>query len=470
MSGTFTIGEKKVRPGTYYRYENVGGVETVGAINGIGAALFRASWGPLNKVFDMDITMQNNIDDYYGSAATVKILKEMFNGGTTTIRAVRIGDDDGTSSSITLKNSTDADALTITAAYPGDRAFTVSIRTSLISDNRECVIYEGTTIFEKIVFTPGDGEIDNLIAAFVASDNFIAKKAENATGTLKLITQQTMTVGKNPTVTTESYDNGTNALERVKWNCMICDSDDVAVHTLLQSFIEQSYQTGHLGMGCVAGVTSKTFEERAAIAAAYNDEKMVYVLNGWIASDGTIFAGYLAAARIGGMVAAFEANTSLTHDVITNAVSLTEALTNSEIIKAEQKGCVVLTLNDDDQVWIDSAINTLITCDDTQDEGWKKIRRTKTRFELMDRVDSTTDKLVGKVNNDTDGRQTIMAAAQKVIGAMVGEKKILDGSTIYEDEANPAEGDSAWFKLAIDDIDSAEKIYMTYQFRFSQNS
>ena len=97
----------------------------------------------------------------------------------------------------------------------------------------------------------------------------------------------------------------------------------------------------------------------------------------------------------------------------------------------------------------------------------RRIRRTKTRFELMDRVDSTCEKLVGNVNNDTDGRQTIMATAQKVINAMIEEKKLMRGSTVYEDPGNPAEGDSAWFKLAIDDIDSAEKIYLTYQFRFA---
>ncbi|WP_288311858.1 phage tail sheath subtilisin-like domain-containing protein [uncultured Selenomonas sp.] len=205
-------------------------------------------------------------------------------------------------------------------------------------------------------------------------------------------------------------------------------------------------------------------------AASYNDEKIVYVLNGWVGSDDTRYDGWPAAARIGGMVAAFESNTSITHNVITNAVKLTEPLTNGEVIKAEGKGCLVLTMNDDDQVWIDSAINTLVTPDATMDEGWKKIRRTKTRFELMDRVDSSCEKLVGNVNNDTDGRQTIMATAQKVINEMVGEKKLMLGSTVYEDPDNPAQGDSAWFKLAIDDIDSAEKIYLTYQFRFAADT
>lgn len=466
MSGIFSIGEKKVRPGVYYRRENSGGVETVGATNGIAAVLFQANWGSLNEEFDMDVTMQNSISDYYGTADTVSAIKEAFKGGATTVRAVRIGSDDGKPSSIELKNAT-APAVTITAAHPGDRSFTVSVRTDLVTEDRQLVIYDGTDIFEQFSFTPGEKEPENLVAAMAQSRNFIAKAVSGVKGPLASVTQQPMTGGKNPTIKAASYEKGTDILERYKWNCIVADTDDSAVQLLLQNFVVQSYQTGHLGFASLAGKSSQPLLERMTQAASFNDEKIVYTLNGWVGSDGTKYEGWRAAARIGGMIAAFEANTSLTHNVIANAVSLTEPLTNGEIIKAETKGCLVLTQSDSEQVWIDSAINTLVTPDATMDEGWKKIRRTKTRFELMDRIDSTCEKLVGNVNNDTDGRQTIMAAAQKVIHAMVAEKKLLSGSTVYEDPGNPAEGDSAWFKLAIDDIDSAEKIYLTYQFRFA---
>ena len=469
MSGMFSIGEKKVRPGVYYRRENSGGVETVGATNGVAAVLFQADWGALNEEFDMDVTMQNSVADYYGTADTVAAIKEAFKGGATTVRAVRIGGDDGKPSSIELKNTGEsaATAVTITAAHPGTRAFTVSVRTNLITDNRQVIIHDGTEIFEQFSFAPGENEPENLVAAMVQSKNFVAKAVSNVKGPLAAVTQQPMTGGQNPTVNTASYEKGTDILERYKWNCIAADTDDSAVQLLLQNFVVQSYQTGHLGFASLAGKSTQSLTERMTQAASFNDEKIVYTLNGWVGSDGTKYEGWRAAARICGMIAAVDANTSLTHNVIAGAVSLTEPLTNGEIIKAETKGCLVLTLNDSDQVWIDSAINTLVTPDATMDEGWKKIRRTKTRFELMDRVDSTCEKLVGNVNNDTDGRQTIMAAAQKVINAMIEEKKLMRGSTVYEDPANPAEGDSAWFKLAIDDIDSAEKIYLTYQFRFA---
>lgn len=469
MSGIFSIGEKKIRPGVYYRRENIGGVDTAGAINGVAAAIFTSNWGPLNEVFELDVTMQNNLADYYGSGKGVAVLRELFKGGATTIRAVRVGDADGAAASVTLQDATGTDALALTAMYPGKRDFAVSVRTDLATGKRKLIVYDGTEIFEQFTFEAGANEIDGAVAAAKGSKNFIATATGGGSGALKDVTQVAMAGGADPTVTASSYENGTDALERYKWNCVCADSDDTAIQYLLQSFVVLSYQTGHLGMASLAGTRKQTLDERFTFAASLNDEKVNYLPCGWADGQGNEREGYLAAARLAGMVAAFECNTSLTHNVISGAVRLLEPLTNGEITKGETKGCVMLSMNDDGQVWIDSAINTLVTPDATMDEGWKKIRRTKTRFELMDRVDSTCEKLVGNVNNDPDGRHTIMGAASKVLGAMAAEKKLLSGN-VYEDPGNPAAGDSCWFKLQADDIDSAEKIYLTYQFRFSPES
>lgn len=473
MSGTFTIGEKKVRPGTYFRRENAGGAEVVGATNGIVAAVFQSNWGPLNKEFDMDKTMPNNIKDYYGTGSGAEIIRQAFLGGAVTVRAVRVGSGDGAEQTVTLKTSGDspADAVKLMTAYPTDRAFTVSVRTNLITDQRQLVIYDGTEVFEEFAFDAGTNEAENLVAAVKESKNFVAKLVtEGITGTLADITQKAMEGGKNPSVTAESYSKGTDVLERYKWNVLIADTDDTAIHTLLQSFAQTSYDTGHLGMICIGGLHTQDFDERIKLAASYNDEKVCYVLSGWKGSDGAEYDGYKAAARIGGMIAYQPTNSGLTHTVIKNATELLEPLTNGEIIKAEQKGCIVLTLNDDDQIWIDNAINTLVTPDAEQDEGWKKIRRTKCRFELMDRINSTIDKYVGKVNNDSNGRATIIATGQKVLNEMIGENKLFPGATMTESTVYAPEGDSCWFDINADDIDSAEHIYIAYRYRFSQNS
>ena len=464
MAGTFLLGEKKIRPGTYYRREKRG-VALEGATNGYCAALYAGNWGELNRVVDLDPTMINNLEDYVGDAAD--FFREIFIGGATTVRAVRVGGDDGLSSEITLLDTNSVTAVKISAKYAGDREFSVSIRENLITDQKQCIIYDGTDIFTSFEFAAGGDEAQALCDAMKNNRWFVAQYITS--GELAPIAQMGMTGGTNPTVTVKSYSNGTNILERYRWNCIVADTNNSSVTAILIAFVRQSYETGHLGFTCIGGLSSDTLETRMTSAAAVNDEKVVYVLSGWRDIYGKEYEGWKAAARIGGMIAGCESNTSLTHDVIKDAAELLEALTNGEIIRAEQRGCFVLSLNDEDQVWVDNALTTLVTLDANMDEGWKKIRRTKTRFELIDRVNRTHDKLIGNVNNNENGRATILAAAQKIINEMISEEKLLEGSYVELDEAHPPEGDSVWLKFHILDCDSIEKLYNTFIFRYGNS-
>lgn len=161
---------------------------------------------------------------------------------------------------------------------------------------------------------------------------------------------------------------------------------------------------------CVGEPKSVAIDTRIQHAAAFNDYKMHYVLNSWVGTDGVVYEGYLAAARIMGMIIAVASNSTLTHAVITGAASLNESLKNAVIKKALKAGCLVLSLSKSRQVWIEKAINTLTVLSADQDKGWKKIRRMKTRFELEDRVDATIENLGTSLDNDDDGRATVISA------------------------------------------------------------
>ena len=165
---------------------------------------------------------------------------------------------------------------------------------------------------------------------------------------------------------------------------------------------------------------------------------------------------------------AVSAGSSLTHTVINGFSELLERLTNTDLIAAEKKGCLVLSYNKEKQVWIDNAINTLITPADNQDDGWKKIRRVKTRFELIRRINTTTDDLIGKVDNDNNGRATVISQIQGVADSMREEGKLM-ACTVTESSVYRADGDSAWFDMDVIDKDSMEHIYLTFRFRFSTN-
>lgn len=472
--GTFTIGETKVRPGEYHRFENAGGISTAGARNGIVAGVIRANWGPLGSIVVCEPS--TDIKAIYGSGETEDMITEMFKGGSSKGYFVRCGTG-GTCGTITLTDDATSavDAITITAKYVGNRAFTASIRDSLINDSkRECIIYDGTAEFEKVTFAknPTEGEAAALAAAFAASSNFKAEVVAKGSGKLAATTQKAFTAGTNPTVSNDAYSAALNVLEAYPFNVLCVDSEDKAVHALVQTFIDRIYAAGSYPMAVLSEKpsTTNTIAARMTTAASYNDSKIIYVLNGGEDTGGNKKEGYINAARIGGIIAAVPANQSVTHYVISGYAGLAETLTNTQIEAALLSGCIVLTTNSTGQVWIEQGINTLITPSGDEDEGWKKIRRVKTRFELMQRIGDTVDKLVGKINNDTDGRAAVVAAGQSVIDTMIAEKKLAGGSKMSEDESNPAKGDSAWFIIAVDDIDSMEKIYLTYRFRFSSEN
>ena len=120
----------------------------------------------------------------------------------------------------------------------------------------------------------------------------------------------------------------------------------------------------------------------------------------------------------------------------------------------------------DDKVWVDSGINTLIHPAENKDAGWKKIRRVKTRYELLYRCNAQADALVGKVDNDVNGRATIIGKLQKICNDMVQEGKLVQ-ATVAEDTTYTADTDNCYFVIDVIDKDSAEHIYLFYKFRFS---
>lgn len=465
MAGTFILGETKVRPGAYFNIQKKGGNAPSGVMNGVTAVIFKADFGPINTAVEIDPS--DGYEKIFGTGLTTDAIKEAIAGGAKTIIACRLGNG-GTQGTISLKDEQGKDALTVTAKYPGDKDFTVTIREKL-SDSalKECIFYSGTTEFEKVEFSAGEGEAKALADVLASSKSFkaeVTSGSENAV--LKVVSQSAFTKGSNPEITNGDYSNAFAQVEPFEFNTICLDTEDTAIHLLLQSFLHRIFDAGSLAQAVVAEKHTVELETRMEHAASLNDEKMNYVLNAYVDEQGTEIDGYQTAARIAGMIGAVASNSSLTHTVINGFSEIKEKLTNTDIIQAEKMGCIVLSYNKSKQIWIDNAINTLITPADNQDDGWKKIRRVKTRFELIRRINTTTDDLVGKVDNDNNGRATVISQMQGVGDSMVEEGKLVS-CKVTESGAYTADGDSAWFDIDVIDKDSMEHIYLTFLFRFS---
>ena len=476
MSGRYSIGETKVRPGVYFHESSENEVEIPGATNGIVAVAFKANWGPLGQI--VRLTSYNEIAKYFGddagSNSNVNILTRIFQGGASEIKAVRVGAG-GTQASITLKDtaSTAADVITLTAKYAGTRALSITIKDSLsVPTMRDCIIYSGTVKLMEVSFAKGSaGEVDALIEAINANADSIVTAAKVAAGNGELAAlNQTAftTAGVSPTITNADYSNAFTLLEASAWNALCVDTDDTTVHALVAAFIKRATDSGLMGVAIVGEPTSVAFSTRKSHAAAFNDPTMIYAANGF-GNDDEDSEGWKAAAHAAGYIAYLPCNDSVTHKVITGATKVVGALTNTEIIEALQSGCLVFSMSASGNVWIEQGINTLVTLSSDQDKGWKKIRRTKTRYELIDRINIATENIVGNVGNDDNGRDTFIAAAQGVVNAMIAENKLQEG-TVSLNPAYTPEGDSAWFLIDVRDLDSIEHIYISYLFHFSQSS
>lgn len=467
MGALYNVGEQKIRPGVYRRYEKSGASSVAAAIYGIFAIPVHATFGPLAAVTSHSDA--DSLKEMYGTDGTVDAALALFDGGATKVLVYRLGTG-GTKGTVVLSDGSDTEVVTLTTKYETDNPYTVTIREKLSDDGRkEVLVYNGTSLLQTIEFAAdGTNEVANLIDAINSKSNyFTATKTADGNGVIAVVTNASITAGTAPTVTNEDYATAFDAFEAYKWNMLVLDTVATDVHAVAASYINRIFNGGALGVCALGEPTTVSFEDRLAHAKAFNNEKIIYLGSGYKNVDDEEVDGYLAIATQAGIIGSTESNKSVTHEVIPNAVDTLEVLKNSQYEDAISNGMLLLSVSDDGQVWFDSAINTLTTLSENQDEGWKKIRRTSTRFELFDRIDRTLAPLIGKVNNDSIGRADIIKAAQSVIDSMISDKKLAVGGTFTENTAIPAAGDYAYFSINVDDYDSLEKIYLTYQFRFA---
>jgi hypothetical protein len=221
MGAIFRVGEQKVRPGSFIRYENAGSAQSAGATAGVAAAVFKADWGPLGKV--VDIESQGQKDKLYGTANgttnTSDVIDELLKG-VARIKAVRLGAG-GTKATLALKDTaaTPATVVNATAKYPGTKALSVTIKDSIIeATKREFIVYSGTTELQKIVFDKDSGDVDTLINAWKAagSDWVDLTKGATGTGILATISGQSLSGGANPTITNADYTDAFSVLEPIE--------------------------------------------------------------------------------------------------------------------------------------------------------------------------------------------------------------------------------------------------------------
>ena len=201
--------------------------------------------------------------------------------------------------------------------------------------------------------------------------------------------------------------------------------------------------------------------------AAADYEGIISVAQGYKTVNETVspttFVAYVA-----GLTAGANVDESNTYHVIEGATSIVYPVGvtpygNEEIIAALQAGKFVLSTRQDGAVVVEQDINTLHTF--TPDKGYtfSKNRVIRTLDEINNSVSLLFERsYIGKVNNNEDGRNVFKADVISYLNTLQSISAIqnFDASTdiqIYAGEAI----DAVVIDLAIQPVDSMEKLYMT---------
>ena len=188
---------------------------------------------------------------------------------------------------------------------------------------------------------------------------------------------------------------------------------------------------------------------------------MVNIMSGVVLSDGTALTPQQVTWWAGGALAGAQYNESLTYAAYPNAVDVSPKLTNSGYIDALTAGQFVL-FADDGVVKVEQDINSLVTYTTDITEPYHKNRVIRLLNTVANDIyQQFSDGYIGVVNNNEQGRMMFKSA---IVGYLL-DIQANNGIQNFEAEdvtVEPGEAiDAIVVNLAIQPVDSVEKIYVT---------
>ena len=441
MAGGVWTTQSKVRPGVYIRFKSGTGLGLTVGDRGVVAICEPMSWGPVGQV----MTVDNGADTtpYCGYPITepgAMFLREIFKGTnrTSAPRQVLLYRPSATGSS---QASAKISPLTATALYPGARGNSITVIVTEDADNED----------NFTVSTVVDGEIvDSQQAQTVQELTANAWVTFSGTGALAANTGTALTGGADGTVEATAYSTFLSVIEPYDFDILVYDGTDSTVLTAMQSFVKRlADENGQYCQLVAAGMTNP--DSRFVI-----DNETGVTL-----SDGTELTKQQVCWWLGGAQAGAQYNQSLTYAAYPDAVTVSPVLTNSQVVAAINAGQFTL-FAEDNVVKVETDINSLVTY--TQDIG--KVYRKNRVIRLCNSIANDiykqfSDNFIGVVDNDDTGRMQFRMA---IVGYMttLQNARAIQNFTAEDVEVLPGDDvDSIVVNVAIQAVDSVEKIYMT---------
>lgn len=441
MAGGTWTSQNKVQPGVYINTRSRGNLGVSIGEKGVVAIAEPLSWGPSSVI--QEIIPGEDLKPFTGYDVTspkTLFLREMMKGSDSTPGPIKIllyrpAGSGGAKAAATVEG------LTATARYEGIRGNDITVIVQADPDKGDVfdviTVIDGSVVDEQAVKTIEELK-ENAWVKFTGT----GAPAETA--------GQALEGGKDPEVSPSDYAQFLTVLEPYTFDILVYDGTDSATMQAMASFVKRVSENA--GLKCQAVMAG---------AETSNSEWVISVNNGVKLSDGTELSPQQATWWLGGAEAGARYNESLTYARYPDAIEAFPKKKDTEISEAIQKGEVVF-IDNFGTVKVCTDINTLtsFSVDKGQEYSKNRVMRVLNQF-CNDVYRQFSLYYIGKVDNNETGRGLLKGWIVGYLNEMQANGGI---QNFVADDVSVQAGnsvDSVLVDVALQPVDSIEKIYMT---------
>lgn len=442
--GTFDKSVGKIRPGTYINIKSTRqGAISRGERGTVILPLANTNYGPAGEL----ITLSAAAPDYAKTKLGYSVQDDDPNGNMLLIREAL----KGAANVIVYICSEGKKAasgtgggLNASAKYKGTRG----------NDLEFTVAANPVSGFDVTVYV-GDSKAESYENVTTAAElekseyiTFTAVEGEeiSATAGVKL------TGGEDSEATNDGVTAFLEAAESASWNTMAFPFTDSSLQAVALAKIRYLRENA----GRYVQAVCPNF------AADY--EGVINVTNSYALADTELTIAQ-AAAYVAGITAGASNVQSNTYKAVSGAVKVVGVKNNEQSVEAIKKGEFFFSVSDDGSIVPEYDINSLVTISDDKDESYKKNR-------VIRVFDSFCESLKlnfppNKFSNDEIGWQVMEGIGKTILRQFLDAGAIanVDYETDFLVDRENSIGDSTYFNVAIQPVDSAEKLYFTVSTR-----
>lgn len=434
MAGGTWTAQNKARPGAYINFKGVSAPTTAVGSRGIVTLPLPMSWGAqITEILSLDLAAGKTLEaiGYVVTDDEAQIYREALKN---CYKAIIYRVDAGG-----VKATKTFGTLVATAKYAG-----------IVGNRISVAVVANSTKFDVITYVDGVQKDKQVALATVAEVQDNAWVDFSGTGNLAASAGAALTGGTNGTVDNAAYTAYLDAIQSYNWNTMGLPVDNATVASAVETFIKLQRDTYGKKVQAVLYNYAGDYEGIISVDQGYKTANETI--------SATTFVAYVA-----GLTAGSEVNQSNTYHAITGAVEIVGPKTDSQIEAALAAGKMVLSTRIDGAIVIEQDINTLHTFTVEKPYSFSKNRVIRTLDGINNDLALSFQKnYIGKVNNNEDGRNLYKASVVGYLNTLQGISAIQNFDSTTDVVISAGEAiDAVVADLAIQPVDSMEKIYMT---------